>query len=348
MSDPYGNVRMQSPQYAQQPPHLYRPVPFAPPSQPISTSPVNSRQQNNGPSVVEPLSPSSRPLPELARGHQAQANLHNAIWGRPAPIPNQYPEQPYKRRSNNNIRNALPKPPPHSDFALWAGNVPSDATHNELWRFFNSRPSPAAAGITSYPDLSLVTNSDNPPDLRIPGVESIHLIARSNCCFVNYASQVHLEQAIKASHGISLRPYDPRNKDLVCRVRKKGDDAKTGVGAQRGRGMHQQWTHDQEAEEGTIDGDRQISHRVSLSTQHSNSTGTASTSSSFLSSNFAKRYFVLKSLSEEDLALSVKNGLWATQSHNEPVLDKAFRTSHEGVFLIFSANKSGEFFGFAK
>jgi len=90
---------------------------------------------------------------------------------------------------------------------------------------------------------------------------------------------------------------------------------------------------------------RQPLHRVSNST---NSTATGSTSSSFLSSNFAKRYFVLKSLSEEDLALSVKNCLWATQSHNEPVLDQAYRTSREGVFLIFSANKSGEFFGFAK
>jgi hypothetical protein len=47
------------------------------------------------------------------------------------------------------------------------------------------------------------------------------------------------------------------------------------------------------------------------------------------------------------LDLSVKTGLWATQTHNEGVLDQAFRTSKE-VYLIFSVNKSGEFFGYAK
>jgi hypothetical protein len=36
------------------------------------------------------------------------------------------------------------------------------------------------------------------------------------------------------------------------------------------------------------------------------------------------RYFILKSLTVEDLEMSVKNGVWATQSHNETVLNQAF------------------------
>ena len=48
-----------------------------------------------------------------------------------------------------------------------------------------------------------------------------------------------------------------------------------------------------------------------------------------------------------DLDLSVEKGLWATQRHNEGILDQAFRTSEE-VYLIFSVNKSGEFYGYAK
>ena len=48
-----------------------------------------------------------------------------------------------------------------------------------------------------------------------------------------------------------------------------------------------------------------------------------------------------------DLDLSVQRELWATQPHNEPVLDQAYRTSSV-VYLIFSVNKSGEFFGYAK
>ena len=48
-----------------------------------------------------------------------------------------------------------------------------------------------------------------------------------------------------------------------------------------------------------------------------------------------------------DLDLSVERGVWATQKHNEVVLDQAYRTSKE-VLLIFSVNKSGEFYGYAR
>lgn len=61
-----------------------------------------------------------------------------------------------------------------------------------------------------------------------------------------------------------------------------------------------------------------------------------------------------------ELEDSVQSGTWKTQRHNEPILgkyscsqspltfsDQAFRTAQE-VILVFSANKSGEFFGYAK
>jgi hypothetical protein len=44
---------------------------------------------------------------------------------------------------------------------------------------------------------------------------------------------------------------------------------------------------------------------------------------------------------------SVQSGMWATQLHNESHLDRAYH-SCEAVYLIFGANKSGEFFGYAK
>lgn len=36
------------------------------------------------------------------------------------------------------------------------------------------------------------------------------------------------------------------------------------------------------------------------------------------------KYFIVKSLTLQDLELSVHNGIWATQSHNEESLNKAF------------------------
>ena len=75
------------------------------------------------------------------------------------------------------------------------------------------------------------------------------------------------------------------------------------------------------------------------------------------------KFFIMKSLTVEDMELSIRNSIWATQAHNEEALNKAFEVSvswkassrmtyakqtAENVYLIFSANKSGEYFGYAR
>ncbi len=37
-----------------------------------------------------------------------------------------------------------------------------------------------------------------------------------------------------------------------------------------------------------------------------------------------EKFFIVKSLTLEDLELSLRNGVWATQSHNEEALNKAY------------------------
>jgi len=59
------------------------------------------------------------------------------------------------------------------------------------------------------------------------------------------------------------------------------------------------------------------------------------------------KYFIIKSLTVQDLEASVRNGTWATQSHNEDGLNRAYDEA-ENVYLLFSANKSGEYFGYAR
>lgn len=239
-----------------------------------------------------------------------------------------------------------PKPPPHrSPWVMWVGNVPSDASQEELWKFFTQIPGPSG------------TTDDS-------GVESIHLISRSNCAFINYSSEAAVTCAISSVNGLRLRPNDPQCPMLVCKIRRSMDDLQSGVGGQRGIGLHKQWVRDQRNKmppdtlvEGK-DGPNHLANTlasVSLSpsersrrgTHTSSSSSHASTSSSFLVEFFPTRYFILKSLSEDDVNLSVENGLWATQKHNELLLDQAFRTARD-VFLIFSVNKSGEFYGYAK
>lgn len=52
------------------------------------------------------------------------------------------------------------------------------------------------------------------------------------------------------------------------------------------------------------------------------------------------RFFILKSLTLEDLELSVRTGVWATQSHNEESLNEAFKVFTLRQVVCFSTNQS--------
>jgi hypothetical protein len=227
-------------------------------------------------------------------------------------------------------------------------------------------------------------------------VVSIFLISRSKCAFVNYDTEAHLQAAIARFHGVPLRA-DPRCALLVCRVRPPEEHLRTGVGWQRGVGMHRRWVEEKAARDGSASAVSASHAETPSSGAHSlesslsalaindhcevpgrpplrqletgsNSSTSQSTNSSFLRQHFPQRFFVLKSLTQvcfsvlrppspcpgtdppalqDKLDLSVQTGAWATQKHNEAILDHAFRTS-EDVFLVFSANKSGAFYGYAR
>lgn len=63
-------------------------------------------------------------------------------------------------------------------------DVPSDATHTELWQFFTTRPAPSTAPGFAQQNPT-PTNRSTSIDYTTTGVESIHLIARSNCKLKN-------------------------------------------------------------------------------------------------------------------------------------------------------------------
>ena len=213
-----------------------------------------------------------------------------------------------------------PDPPPNrSEWVMWIGNISSDATHDELWRFLK-QSAPVSPG------------SEGSGGVEEGGLISIFLISRSNCAFVNYRSEERLKRAISQFNGRKLRPQDRRCPRLVCRARWKEDDLRVGVSAQRGIGVHTHYVKDVlqkgneplPTEEGItsskgrrlgpfkiadaqpipsasasrgeetlksncVDG---ANHKVPTRSPNSY----ASTSSSFLSRFFPKRFFILKSL----------------------------------------------------
>ncbi|EMD39790.1 hypothetical protein CERSUDRAFT_112057 [Gelatoporia subvermispora B] len=327
-----------------------------------STSPVQSTSAGTGTAV-----PRGKP-PEAGQPPEPPSSV--ASSSRSVPVPSTSDRPPTRRPYHPN------PPTQRSEWVMWAGNVPSDATHDELWRFFNQPPSPAlaAGGGGGRGD-----EGDEEEPLW-GGVSSIFLISRSNCAFVNFESEAHLHAAIQRFNGRPLRPDDLRCPRLVCRVRSRNDDLKAGVGGQRGAGIHVRWIREQkekaqeEARRRSTSSSDAITtpssspsdiapimtglsiesddegglRRVRRPEPHSSSSGShASTNSSILQQYFPKRYFILKSLTQFDLDLSVEKGLWATQKHNEGILDQAYRTSKD-VYLIFGVNKSGEFYGYAR
>ncbi|CBQ70273.1 conserved hypothetical protein [Sporisorium reilianum SRZ2] len=275
-----------------------------------------------------------------------------------------------------------PQQGPRSEWVLWCGNVPQDATVEELWEVF-SRLNPDEyrrwlASPQGQEHAADETSSDD--DAEEHGVLSIFIISRSNCAFINYASLPHLNRAVKYFHGKQVRPQDARCPKLVCRVRKKDDEAQAGVAGQRGRGIHVAWLKQQrelERAQDASNGDLaskespfQPSPSASeplsppppkdapppvaagltsaASYSSSGSASYASTNSSlFRHPAFRHRFFILKSLRTDDLDRSIETGYWATQPHNESVLDQAYRNS-EAVYLIFGVNQTGQFHGYAK
>ncbi|KAM0756608.1 hypothetical protein T439DRAFT_321311 [Meredithblackwellia eburnea MCA 4105] len=265
------------------------------------------------------------------------------------------------------LKSGLPAVPNRSPWAMWVGNIPSDATIEELWRFFGSR----RQAVSGEMPVGAMEGSS--------GVESIHIISRSNCCFINYISEDTLLEAIRLTNGASIRPHDRRCKPLLCRKRMMEDDARSGVGAQRSQGLHRDHVKSLRKATRTVDGmiptvgttfveaaenEHLVHSMVEPMSQSLEAVGSGSgnddddgneeqssgksTTSSFFARWYPKRFFVLKAHSNHDLEDSVKSGLWRTQAHNEVVLDQAFRTCREGVFIFFSANKSGEWFGYAR
>ena len=184
---------------------------------------------------------------------------------------------------------------------MWAGNVPSDTTYEELWKFFNGSPDSLEEGTEEH-----------------AGVSSVFLIARSNCAFVNFDTEAHLNAAIARFSGQKIRPDDPKCQNLVCRVRKKTDDLRAGVGGQRGVGLHMKWIQERKQKPGMsgkspVDDVTQSTSNLSLTSdeesggggdgnrsfeQSSGSVSLASTTSSVLAQHFPKRYFILKSLTQ--------------------------------------------------
>ncbi|RAR03432.1 yt521-b-like splicing factor [Stemphylium lycopersici] len=268
------------------------------------------------------------PTPYGPQGHYnpgftAQAQQGQTMYGRrgslsnPANFPNDPASlvSPYGAQFAQSIRpvSSIPRGPPRkpkqSGHALWVGNLP--------------------------PGTTVVALKDHFSRDATKDIESLFLISKSNCAFVNYRTEESCTAAMHRFHDSRFNGVR-----LVCRLRRSSAPA-SGVPTAPSAMIGQQKNTSRPAtpvQDGLLD-DLE-GGAVELPVHKSAQDDEAS-------ANVASKYFIVKSLTLQDLELSVRNGIWATQSHNEDVLNKAFRSA-ENVYLIFSANKSGEYFGYAR
>lgn len=191
----------------------------------------------------------------------------------------------------SSIPRGPPRKPKQSGHALWVGNLPPGTTVMALKDHFSREAT--------------------------KDIESLFLISKSNCAFVNYRSEASCTAAMHRFHDSRFNGVR-----LVCRLRRSSAPASgvpTGPSAMVGTPHanvsppHSPQVGDEATEEAKGGATEQFS------VQDGDAAPGASTPSS--------KYFIVKSLTLQDLELSVRNGIWATQSHNEEVLNKAFSVS---------------------
>ncbi|KAF9870001.1 yt521-b-like splicing [Colletotrichum karsti] len=204
-----------------------------------------------------------------------------------------------------------PRKPRQSGHAIWIGNLPPQTDLMSL--------------------VHHVCKEAN-------GLESLFLISKSNCAFANFRDEqtcVTAQQKLHDSKFQSVR--------LVSRLRKSTVEGVTGMTAPTGPAASSgsQTPHEVPAQPIVAE---------SSTPEASAPEATAVDSKPVTPAEAAPqkdKFFILKSLTVEDLELSVRTGIWATQSHNEQSLNGAYEAV-DNVYLVFSANKSGEYFGYAR
>lgn len=199
--------------------------------------------------------------------------------------------------SVSSIPRGPPRKPKQSGHALWVGNLP--------------------------PGTTVVSLKDHFSREATKDIESLFLISKSNCAFVNYRTEASCTAAMHRFHDSRFNGVR-----LVCRLRRSSAPASgmpTGPAAMVGTQQGSMSLPASPKQDGASADGLQEGASASPTHQSGDETHVSSTS--------ANKYFIVKSLTLQDLELSIRNGVWATQSHNEDVLNKAYQVGYHHTVL---------------
>ena len=200
--------------------------------------------------------------------------------------------------SVSSIPRGPPRKPKQSGHALWVGNLP--------------------------PGTTVVSLKDHFSREATKDIESLFLISKSNCAFVNYRTEASCTAAMHRFHDSRFNGVR-----LVCRLRRSSAPASgvpTGPSAMVGTQQSSASPPTSPKQDGETPENLQDGVPESPSHQSGDEAATSTTA--------ANKYFIVKSLTLQDLELSIRNGIWATQSHNEDVLNKAYKVDLAQALLV--------------
>lgn len=143
-------------------------------------------------------------------------------------------------------------------------------------------------------------------------LESLFLISKSNCAFANFKDEAACIAAQAKIHDSRFQTVR-----LVSRLRRGSVAAVPGLAAPLGPAALNPPDNPVVA--------RTPSPEDEITLKESNPEADGEKLGAGESSSAKDRFFIVKSLTVEDLELSVRNGIWATQSHNEEALNKAYQ-----------------------
>lgn len=143
-------------------------------------------------------------------------------------------------------------------------------------------------------------------------IESVFLISRSHCAFINYKTEAACSAAQEKFHDSRFQGCR-----LVCRLRPNARPTESRQNS----------------------GD--VASIAAAKNEENDKAAIASIDSPIPPPNekVPNRYFIVKSMTVEDLEISRQSGIWATQTHNEINLNLAYEVSSvppPPLFVIFS------------
>jgi hypothetical protein len=156
------------------------------------------------------------------------------------------------------------------------------------------------------------------------GLESLFLISKSNCAFANFKDEASCSAAQMKIHDSKFQTVR-----LVSRLRRSSVGTAAGVPVPTGPAALTPPSNPTIVRTPSPESD----------TNARDAGGDAAETRETGDPKALKdKFFIVKSLTVEDLELSVRNGIWATQSHNEEALNKAYQVRMDPTNFVIYTN----------